>query len=374
MTDTAILSPVRRLEAFARATDGPLLRRLAEPPDAGRNEALRRAADQGDSAAAAELGIRLLSGRGTPSAPKEGASWVKSAADLGDPEALAIAATLAGLGAFQPQNWDAALDLLCEAAVRGLPAARAQLQILAHAPTADGAEGGDPDVWRALRSRIDIEAWITPPARRPVWEAPRVRIAEGFAPAVVCDWLRARAQGRMRPAMMYHGDSKTEVIDPHRTCSDFQFDLFNTDLVLLLVRQRISAITQLPTVAMEPPRIFHYALGEQIKPHYDRCGDGVGGYGREGSYLGDRIATFLLYLNDDFEGGDLNFPKVGFQCKGAKGDAVYFAHVDAAGRPDPLSLHAGLMVTAGEKWVLSQWIHDRPFGAPEPAGAAGRTP
>ena len=64
-------------------------------------------------------------------------------------------------------------------------------------------------------------------------------------------------------------------------------------------------------------------------------------------------------------GGDLDFPKAGFRCKGAKGDAVYFAHVDGAGKPDPLSLHAGLVITAGEKWVLSQWIHDRPFGVIE---------
>jgi len=33
------------------------------------------------------------------------------------------------------------------------------------------------------------------------------------------------------------------------------------------------------------------------------------------------------------------------------------------GKPDPLSEHAGLPVTSGEKWLLSQWIRDRPVGA-----------
>jgi hypothetical protein len=166
----------------------------------------------------------------------------------------------------------------------------------------------------------------------------------------------------MRPALMYHKDSKAELIDPHRTCGDYQFDIFNTDLVLLLVRERIAALTKLPTVAMEPPRIFHYALGQEIKPHFDRCGDEVEGYGPDTGYLGDRIVTFLLYLNDDFDGGELDFPRAGFRCKGAIGDGVYFAHVDPDGRQDPLSLHAGLKISRGEKWVLSQWIHDRPFG------------
>jgi hypothetical protein len=184
------------------------------------------------------------------------------------------------------------------------------------------------------------------------------------------DWpgaldLIERARGRMRPALMYDGATKTANVDPHRTCSDYQFDILNTDLVLLLVRERIAALTKLPPAAMEPPRIFHYALGEEIKAHYDRCGDQVGGYGREGGYRGDRIVTFLLYLNDDFDGGELTFPKTGFKVKGAKGDAVYFAHIDGEGKPDPMSLHAGLTVTREEKWVLSQWIHDRPFGVAE---------
>jgi predicted 2-oxoglutarate/Fe(II)-dependent dioxygenase YbiX len=161
---------------------------------------------------------------------------------------------------------------------------------------------------------------------------------------------------------MYDGATKTENVDPHRTCSDFQFDILNTDLVVQLVRERIAALTKLPTVAMEPPRIFHYALGQDIKAHYDRCNDAVAGYGESG-YRGDRIVTFLLYLNDDYDGGELSFPRTGFQCKGAKGDAIYFAHVDASGKPEPLSLHAGLAITRGEKWVMSQWIHDRPFGA-----------
>jgi hypothetical protein len=80
-------------------------------------------------------------------------------------------------------------------------------------------------------------------------------------------------------------------------------------------------------------------------------------------YDGQRIATFLIYLNDDFEGGETVFPKAGLSVRPAKGDALFFANVDEAGAPDPRSLHAGLPVAAGEKWIVSQWIHNRPFTA-----------
>ncbi|MFI4933785.1 MAG: prolyl hydroxylase family protein [Caulobacterales bacterium] len=326
-------------------------------------ELVRRRADEGDVGAMAELGARLLIGAQAPYAPLEGLAHLSAAAERDDADALGVMATLAGAGALMSQNWSASLEYLRRAAVLGAASARAQLQLLSSEPPISERDADNPDTWRRLSETIDIAAWIAPPPRRPVCETPRVRVAETFAPALICDWLVERARGRMRPAMMYDGATKTEQVDPHRTCSDYQFDILNTDLVLVLVREKIAALTKLPTVAMEPPRIFHYALGERIKPHYDRCGDGDEGYGRQGGYLGDRIVTFLLYLNDGFEGGELEFPKVGFRCKGAKGDAVYFAHVDPSGKPEPLSLHAGLTITAGEKWVLSQWIHDRPFGA-----------
>ena len=211
-----------------------------------------------------------------------------------------------------------------------------------------------------MRRAVDVGGWLTAPPKTNLWETPRVRFTQGFVHPSVCAWLIDRVRGRMRQALMYHGATRTEVVDPHRSCSDFEFDILNSDLVGVLVRARISAITGLPTAAMEPPRIFHYALGQDIKPHYDRLNDGIGDYAGS-AYQGDRLVTFLLYLNDDYEGGELDFPRVKQAFKGRIGDGVYFAHVDASGAPDPLALHAGLPILKGEKWVMSQWIHDRPL-------------
>jgi prolyl 4-hydroxylase len=359
----ALIDRARQLDLGGRHDDA-----LAE---------LRRLADQGHAAAMTEVGSRLMIGDRAPFELERGVSYVSSAAERGDPDALTIMATLAAAGVTAPPSWTAGLDYLQRAATLGSRNARAQLRLLSNLPLVADADEDGAEIWRGLGGRVDIEAWIAPPPREPVCEAPRVRMARGFASGPVCDWLCGKARGRMRPATMYDGATKTESVDPHRTCSDFQFDILKTDLVLLLVRERVAALTKLPTPFMEPPRMFHYALGEEIKPHYDRIGNPVEGYGKEGGYLGDRIVTFILYLNDDFDGGELDFPKAAFRCKGAKGDAVYFAHVDPSGKQDPLSLHAGLTIRRGEKWVLSQWIHDRPFGVrtkPEGQGGGAAAP
>ncbi len=311
-----------------------------------------------DLAALTDLATRSLIGQGVPRDPEDGIRRLRAAAEAGDGEAATRLAALSGIGAWTPQSWDDALDWLERGAILGSPGARGQLLVLARS----GSEGRSDDTdWSSLRRGIDLSPWFAAPGRTVLCESPRVRGSERFVDPAVCDWLIKSVRGRVRPAKMYHADTKVEVFDPHRTCGDFEFDIFSVNLILALLRARISAATGLPIAVMEPPRIFHYAQGQEIKPHYDRCNDGFGGYGADGLYQGDRIVTFLLYLNDDFDGGDLEFPKVGQRFKGGTGDAVYFAHVDAAGKPDANSLHAGLPVRRGEKYVLSQWIHDRPL-------------
>jgi prolyl 4-hydroxylase len=50
------------------------------------------------------------------------------------------------------------------------------------------------------------------------------------------------------------------------------------------------------------------------------------------------------------------------KLKGAAGDAFLFHNCDAAtGTPDRATLHAGLPVTSGQKWLLSKWLRAKPF-------------
>jgi prolyl 4-hydroxylase len=74
---------------------------------------------------------------------------------------------------------------------------------------------------------------------------------------------------------------------------------------------------------------------------------------------GQRVKTLLVYLNEDYEGGETDFPKAGVKFRGGMGEALLFDNVDADGVGDAKTVHAGLAPTRGEKWLLSQWIRDR---------------
>lgn len=266
---------------------------------------------------------------------------IRARAAAGDAESLTFAAVLAGLGVGEPQDWAAAVARLEEAARRGSAAARGQLDVLA-------AECG-----------LDLQRWFAPPERERLLRAPRISTARGFLGEAACRWLVERARGRIAPALVFDPEVGGARQEKGRTNSAYELPFADLDLVFVAVRARIAAAVGVPQGALEPIQVLHYAPGQTFERHYDYLDTSVTGYAADVARRGQRIATFLVYLNDDYEGGETDFPLVGLSFKGRRGDALMFANVDPEGRPDRQTLHAGLPPTSGEKWLLSQWIRDR---------------
>ncbi|MGC1304945.1 MAG: 2OG-Fe(II) oxygenase, partial [Caulobacteraceae bacterium] len=270
--------------------------------------------------------------------------------------ANAMMATLAAAGAGVRQDWQVALDYLLRGALLGSERAQGQLRVLA------GLIGkGDltRSAWEKARRSVDVNAWMSSPPKRSISENPRLRVVEGFAPALACDWVIGRARGVARPATVYDPMTGGPRQEDARTNSAAEFNIVQIDVVMFLLRERIASATGLSAQMMEPLQVLHYAVGQRFAPHFDFMNPDIEGHARDTALRGQRIATFLLYLNDDYDGGETAFPRIDLKHRGRKGDAFFFANVDADNRPDRLTLHAGEPTIAGEKWVLSQWIRDR---------------
>ena len=295
------------------------------------------------------LAKRLLTGDGAALDPARAASLLAAAADEGDAEAAALLATVEAMGIAGPQSWERAFDWLDRAAALGSESAQAQLLLLRR-------EGG-------------IAALTASPPKQSLCDGPRIRIIENFATPEECDWLMARAQGRLGPAKVLDQQTGREKTHPDRTNKAIELDPVAMDVVIQVIRARIAAATNLPLPVFEPAQIMHYSVGEEFRPHYDFLTGEAEGWAAQLERYGQRIATFLLYLNDDFEGGETEFPSIGISHRGGKGDALFFANVDPAGAPDRKTLHAGRPPASGQKWILSQWIRNR-TPAPAPAAAS----
>ena len=318
----------------------------------GAINALARATRLGDIEAATRLGKRLLVGLNAPFLPKEGIGFLVDAASQGGAEAPARLAVLAAAGIYLPQSLTEALKLLVAAAQRGWGPAQDQLRALA--PDRDPAAG-----WRALADSIDLAFWRDAPAKQSLSRSPEICAFRGLIPEPVCDWLIERSSGRLNRALVYDAASGKDYASEIRTNSWAQFDLMASELIHLLVQLRMEAACGLPLHCMEATAILHYSVGEQISSHYDFVDPQLTDYELELAKNGQRVLTFLIYLNDDYEGGETEFPRLGLTHKGTKGEGLYLVNAHENGEPDTRTLHAGRPPTRGEKWVVSQFVRNR---------------
>ena len=300
-----------------------------------------------------ERGIELLNQARSIEDAARASHLIETAADAGSAAAAERCALIECMGIGRPINWHRAVDRVAQAANQGSERAARQLLLFAGQGSRTGVD------WNQVRAAIDADSLVA--AREPIvaLEKPLVQVFQAFASPAECRWLIETAHERLGPSTVY--DSVTGGLRPdeRRTSRAAMFTFDQMDIVTEMIRARISSSLGLPLKRFEVSQVLHYAPGQEFKPHHDYFDPSVAGFQEEIARFGQRVATFLIYLNEDFEGGKTQFPSLGFSYRGETGDSIGFFSVDPEGQPEPLTLHAGLPPTSGEKWIFSQWIRDR---------------
>jgi prolyl 4-hydroxylase len=283
---------------------------------------------------------------------------------LSEAEAVHTLAMHAAEETGVPADWNAAIDHLQRAAELGHGLARSELAAffgdwaLARAVLSNDALPGT--MWERLRRSVDLAGWLTPPIPRILSASPRIATVEAIAPPELCDWLIERARSKLEPAGVYDHETGHQRVESVRTNSACYFPWKESDLLLLALRARMASAAELPVYAMESTAVLHYTVGQQFLPHFDFLDVSKPGHAKDVTGRGQRVLTFLISLNEDYEGGETEFPALGKRWKGRKGNGLFFWNVEPDGTMDRRTLHAGLAPTRGEKWLLSQWIRGKP--------------
>ena len=230
--------------------------------DGARDKAVEclRQASGGTVEAKAALGRHLLSQ--PPLSPQEGVRLTKEAAEAGHGEAMHLMAVLDASGQLGPANWPLALAKLRHAAELGYEPAAAQIALLARDPQMVEAVSRGETLTRVNLERlfqaIDLRRWFDLPRARVVSQAPRIAVVENFVPPEICDWIVDRGRPLLKLAPTDDPSTGQRVYGEGRTNSAAELDLAQTDVVMHLVRARISALSGPPTSAMEAVGILHY--------------------------------------------------------------------------------------------------------------------
>ena len=188
-------------------------------------------------------------------------------------------------------------------------------------------------------------------------DTPFIRRFNALLSMEECEYLIGLSARFLVPAGVV---DKTSGLPKHcqvRTNSVAVFWPPQQDMVVHAINLRLAVAAGLPLENGEMLNVLMYRPGEEYLAHFDFFPVEIA----KADPSGQRIRTLLVYLHADYDGGETHFITADKKVKGDAGDGVLFHNCDASGAPDRTTLHAGLAVTQGQKWLLSKWYREKPF-------------
>ena len=293
---------------------------------------LAAAGERGDVDSLFCLATWYLAGQYVERDRTNAALLLRRAVAIGHVDGALMEAALIANGSFGDANWPKALSLLRLAAQSDYVAAE-QLQML-DAMKLDS--GGHPK---------------NLPLPRRLSRSPDLVIFEKLLSEEECAHIAQVAQPLLEPSMIVDPATGLFRPDPVRLSDGAVVGPAREDLVIRAINARLAAISGSSLDQGEPLSVLRYAPGQQYRPHLDTFA----------STTNQRIKTVIIYLNQGYGGGQTRFDAIDLNITASPGDAILFTNVRDDGTPDPMSRHAGLPVTAGNKWIATRWIREKPI-------------
>lgn len=214
------------------------------------------------------------------------------------------------------------------------------------APPLDGASGlsAEPIVNR-LTSAPGIQRVPSPKLT--------LFIRRNFLPPELCTALIGRIDQVRRPSTI--SDSNGDA--SYRTSETG--DLNPTDPIVIDVEARIAALTGLDGRYGEPLQGQRYAVGQEFKGHTDYFEPNGVDYERYCSVAGNRTWTVMVYLNQPDAGGATRFKAIDKIIQPEPGKLLTWNNRRADGTLNPATLHHGMKVRSGVKYVITKWFRER---------------
>ena len=172
------------------------------------------------------------------------------------------------------------------------------------------------------------------------------QVIKGFLSEKERYYIMTHAEDKLEDSKITSGKIVNESIRKSKTAW-----LSKNDPVVNSIIQRCLKYTDTRVMNFEKLQVLKYEKGGHYKYHQD-C------------FMSDknrRIHTFILALNDDYDGGETHFPNLNKSYKLNAGDALFFDTLNKWECMTSKALHGGLPVKSGEKWVCNLWVRQYPY-------------
>ena len=175
---------------------------------------------------------------------------------------------------------------------------------------------------------------------------PKPVVIENFLTEKECTHIKQSAKSKLEVSTVDKDRRVNEKIRKSETAW-----LSTEDPIVKSVVERCVSRIDRPIENCEELQVLRYNEGGYYNPHQDVF------YQDKNK----RLYTFIIALNDDYEGGETAFPVIKEKYKLKAGDALFFHTLDNYGLDTSDALHGGQPVKSGEKWVCNLWVHKYPY-------------
>ncbi|MXP27316.1 oxygenase [Porphyrobacter algicida] len=128
------------------------------------------------------------------------------------------------------------------------------------------------------------------------------------------------------------------------------------------LEHRLENLSGIDPAYGEPVQGQRYIVGQEFKPHCDYFTPGGNDWDRYCSVAGQRSWTFMIYLNAVEAGGATRFKCIGKTFQPEAGKLLCWNNRRPDRSINPNTLHHGMKVRKGVKYVITKWYREKPWG------------
>jgi len=181
-------------------------------------------------------------------------------------------------------------------------------------------------------------------------------IRKGFLDAETCDGLITRIDAGRRPSTITDAYGADPGFRTSETC-----DLDSADPLVAGVRAALADYAGLPLDHAESLQGQRYGEGQEFKFHTDYFEPTGLDYFPHTARGGQRTWTMMVYLNVPAAGGATRFKHLDRIIQPEVGKLVAWNNRLPDGGVNSWTLHAGLPVRRGAKYVITAWFREQPW-------------
>ena len=180
-------------------------------------------------------------------------------------------------------------------------------------------------------------------------------IVRHFLDPATCAAMIEQIDSRRRPSEIAD-DGGIANFRTSETC-----DLDSRDLAVAEVERGIADLLGLPLTHGEPLQGQRYAPGQEFRAHTDTFNPGGYDFLVHTERGGQRSWTAMVYLNEPEDGGATRFKTIDKTIQPETGKLLTWNNLLPDGSPNTATLHQGMKVRRGTKYVLTKWFRERPL-------------